>query len=331
MGREAAGSRDCAAAQPVTHLQGCLPYQLVQPGWHHGPAGSRKPDAQFCHAYGTQIPSTGCLALLLLLTLLSPFCISSTHTHETSLFGNLGGQPEAPAGSAFAACQRQLCRRNSLLAKNKFKKRHFLQRPGFQTTLHFHSDCTKLSERKQKQATNYSLAALGRALSTSEVCSSPSRSSLPVTHQHLAGSRLETGSPPHARCSAPILATGTVRRKNSSSDLKEEAPGHFPAHLAHSGSPPPVTLFCCSSGSSTSLPQQNNPALQKQMGLCWISDPNQPRAAEQHAMSRQGRGREAEAAPRSSTSLAVPCTSTNSPARGLRQQQSDPVLSSGRF
>lgn len=93
----------------------------------------------------------------------------------------------------------------SLPKKQINKYRHFLQQPGSPTTLRFPSDCTKLSERKQKQATNYSLAASGRALSTSEVCPSPSRSSLPVTHHHLAGAprrvpdALPPSSPP-ARC-----------------------------------------------------------------------------------------------------------------------------------
>lgn len=119
-------------------------------------------------------------------------------------------------------------------------------------------------------------------------------------HQHGAEEKLQ-----------PRLEGGRSTRPFSSSSGPRRAPH-------------PVTLSCCSSGSSSSLPRPCSPALQKQMVLCWLSDPNQPRAAEQRAVSQRGCEREAEAAPRSSASLAAPCSSTNSPETAT--ERPGPVL-----
>lgn len=57
-------ARQPAAAKHMTHFPGAgiqepgFPYQPVGPGWHCSPSSSGKPDARFCRAYSTEIPST---------------------------------------------------------------------------------------------------------------------------------------------------------------------------------------------------------------------------------------------------------------------------------
>jgi len=91
-----------------------LHQQPVQLGWHQGPAGSGKPDARSCQAYGAQIPPRASSPH-------SPPCASGTHTSRLCL-AMLGGQPEA-LQALLLQLQRQLCRRSVLIAKIKKKKR----------------------------------------------------------------------------------------------------------------------------------------------------------------------------------------------------------------
>lgn len=168
--------------------------------------------------------------------------------------------------------------------------------------MHFHSDCSKPLE-EAKPATNCSLAASGRALDTFEVCSSPSTSSIPMTHKWFglqvpARDRLPTARPP----SSPLTGCRQIAPALMYFS-KQEASEHFPNGKAmlqglhpraklqldstrrgqsrwDSRVSPPFWYWCLSApvlGCSSSLTQLKPPDLQKQTVLYWISGLNQPR------------------------------------------------------
>lgn len=166
------------------------------------------------------------------------------------------------------------CKRKKPKTSEINKERHFLQQPGFQTLLHFHSDC---SRRRRSSKASHKLQPDSLVQSLEHVrslfqppCDSPNGL---ACRSHWSGDRH-----PHTHTHPSSPLTG----------CREIAPAltFFPQHVPNGmavlqGLHPRAELQLGSTGSCPThkkeTTKKHNPDPQKQMVLDWIRGLNQPR------------------------------------------------------